>query len=277
MQHGRASSETKKKMIQFLILIWVWTFTRTGAHGHSDTSVYQPKTPLIQCCKDGNFYRPGLDRCLYRTVDPDPGWQSPVLYAVEENGTFLVGQDEFHISYYLPECPKGSVATSTNEFQVFIDGSLQVEDILLSPGQFCINQIPASDPIDPEFVARFCVPDPCVGKNTICLRKCCPQGWAIDMTTHSCQPHSTTFNVSQLTKKSGGPIDVDDEESLILHDGLGFKCPNEDIIHVDNFIISSDGMLSKREFTYFSNDHVGERPTDRYCIDNFIDANNISV
>nr|CAH0102965.1 unnamed protein product [Daphnia galeata] len=257
-----------------IVCLCCWTCNGLTSHNDSDAVQVYQKTPLTKCCKDGEFYRPGLDRCLYRTHNPEEAISGiPVLYAVEEDETFLVGVEEFHLSHKLAACRIGRMATSTMEFQVFVDGSVKVPDALvLSPGQFCVNEIPSTDPINPEFVARYCVADPCMEDKTKCLRKCCPQGLAIDSATHSCRAHPAPFNVSQLTKKHGGPINVDAKDSLTVHAGFGFKCHNEDIVLVDNFLINSDGLMQpNRHFYHF--DQFGDRPTDKYCIDNFIEGN----
>lgn len=259
-------------MIQFcIVLIWIFLI---GAKGHingtsNDTTIYQ-KTPLTQCCRDDEFYRPGLDRCLYRTHDLEPDSTDPVLYAVGDNDTMLVGADEFELNYYLDVCPEGFVATSTTEFQVFVDGKLLAMESLFKPDQFCISQVPTSHPTNPEFVARFCVPDPCYNQTDIkCLRKCCPPGFAIDLGSHSCQPHPSRFNVTPLIKKNGGPIDIENEESLTLHSGLGIKCRNDDFVQVEEFVVYSDGLF----LDLYRDEQYVEQPTDQYCIDNFIDGN----
>lgn len=269
-----------ERMASHLVVLFVCLFccwiNINGVAGHNESDavqVYQ-KTPLTKCCRDGEFYRPGLDRCLYRTHDPDDVVSGiPVLYAVEEEETFLVGVEEFHLSHKLAACRIGKMATSTMEFQVFVDGSLKVRDALvLTPGQFCVNEIPSTDPNNPEFVARYCVADPCMEDKTKCLRKCCPQGLAVDSATHSCRAHQTPFNVSQLTRKHGGPVSDDGKDSLTVHAGFGFKCHNEDIVLVDNFLINSDGLMQpNRHFYHF--DQSADRPTDKYCIDNFVEGN----
>lgn len=271
-----AIAKMKERMaVLFVYLLWVCCWANIGVAGQSQSDtvqVYQ-KTPLTKCCKDGEFYRPGIDRCLYRTHIPNPGSRIPVLYAVEKEETFLVDADEFHLSYKLAACRIGKMATSTMEFQVFVDGSLKVTDALvLPPGQFCVNEIPSVNPANPEFVARYCVNDPCMEDKTKCLRKCCPQGLAIDSATHSCRAHPALFNLSQLTRKYGGPIGIEDKNTLTIHAGFGFKCHNEDIVMVDNFAINHDGLMQpNRHFYHF--DKSGDRPTDKYCIDNFVEGN----
>lgn len=258
----------------YVALLWMWLqMLQIDASDYKDAGNYR-KTPLTQCCQDDELYRPGLDRCLSRVNHFEQKTNDSLLYAVEDNNTFLVGASEFHLSYNLAACRTGYVATTTTEFQIFANGSLRVENTLFPPYQYCTNEVPSSDSSTIEFIARYCIPDPCAQDDIHCLRKCCPQGQAIDVPTQSCQPHPTSFNVSQMLKSNGGPIDVEDEEFLTLQFGLGFQCYNDDIIQVDDFGISSKGLLTSHDYVYFaarqrSHDH----PTDQYCIDNFVNHN----
>ena len=267
----------KKKMIHFnnlLVVVWMLITSQCRLASAEENS----KTPLTRCCKDDQFYRLGLDRCLYQThhnLDDESAGSSslkssPVLYAVGDNDTMLATADEFLISYNLVPCPPGFTATTTTEFQVFVDGKLMLvaDDQILQPDQFCISQIPTMDPLNPEFVARYCVPDPCSLDNKLkCLRKCCPPGMAVDIGTHSCQPDSTPFNVSGWV--------LMDEGSINFHTGLGFNCGDEDIVEVEDFVITFDDTIQANHDMMHSktDDADDDKPTDQYCVDNFIEAN----
>jgi hypothetical protein len=113
----------------------------------------------IWCCKSGTTYLPGIDQCLPIKVS--------TLYS-KLFSNFSYPNDG------LADCPDGFVSHSTKDFQLD-NGTLWIGGKQLKSNEFCINRVEEendSTSTAGNFVARYCVPDPCTTSG--CIRKCCP-------------------------------------------------------------------------------------------------------
>jgi hypothetical protein len=179
----------------------------------------------------------------------------------------------------LTDCPDGYVSHSTKDFQLD-NGTLWIGDKQLKSNEFCINRVEEENysTSSGNFVARYCVPDPCTTSG--CIRKCCPSDMALVMKYYhnlspisKCESHPEKLNLSLLRNKQNESIDV---KSTVTQGGLGIKCGDLGVdapYEVSRFSIDSDGQI-----LFFSEDHPKGRKTDKYCIDNFVDKEtNVSI
>ena len=216
----------------------------------------------IWCCKSGTTYLPGLDQCVPNEVSTLYNESFP-SYSYPNDG--------------LADCPDGYVSHSTQDFQLdngtlWIDGGKQ-----LKSNEFCINRVEEENysTSSGNFVARYCVPDPCT--STRCIRKCCPSDMALvtkyyhDLSPIAiCEPYPEKLNLSLLRKPQNKSID---ERAFFTSGGLGMKCGDLGVdapYEVSRFSIDSDGQI-----LFFSEDHPKGRKTEKYCIDNFVDNETI--
>ena len=224
------------------------------------------KVQLTLCCSSQDVYRVGLDVC--REWTPSSGHQStslPPVYSAD-NETVAKVDGIFQLIRNLSVCPEGYVGKSSSEFQLFQNGTLIVTlSSFFHPGDFCIAQAHPDD-----FVARFCVPDPC--HETNCVRKCCPEGSAVNLTTKLCQSTDMPFGV---TFRNVDGVVIDPDPSLIVRDGASPHCPHGINVY-DPFANSDD------EFHLLADGRMFIPAEDRiidegYCVDRFLDSSNSSV
>ena len=244
-------------------------------HGNTGESLIANQTDTTQhgmlfdrqfwCCKSGTTYLPGLDQCVPNEVSTLYNESFP-SYSYPNDG--------------LADCPDGYVSHSTQDFQLdngtlWIDGGKQ-----LKSNEFCINRVEEENysTSSGNFVARYCVPDPCTTPG--CIRKCCPSDMALVMKYYhdlspisKCESHPEKLNLSLLRNKQNESIDV---KSTVIHGGLGIKCGDVGVdapYEVSRFSIDSDGQI-----LLFSENHPKGRKSDQYCIDNFVDKEtNVSI
>ena len=217
----------------------------------------------IWCCKSGTTYLPGMDQCVPNEVS--------TLYS-ELFPNFSFPNDG------LADCPDGYVSHSTQDFQLdngtlWIDGGKQ-----LKSNEFCINRVEEENysTSSGNFVARYCVPDPCTTSG--CIRKCCPSDMALVTKYYHlspiaiCEPHPEKFNLSLLRNPQNKSID---ERAFFTSGGLGMKCGDGvEPYDVSSFAIDRDGHI----LFYSVIDDPKGRKSDKYCVDNFVDnETNVSI
>ena len=235
--------------------------------GTSHEQVIRP-IPLTKCCEaDDEFYALGFDSC--KTEEAPVSWPPPV-YSTRTNRTLVgIRPERFQVTRNLSDCPDGHVGISWTDFLIYDDGSLLAGDgERFGRDEFCVNQVMAEKgDLGPVFAARTCVADPCDGKP--CLRKCCPQGMAVNNTDRLCHPTSTPFDVI-YHNESGGVVSPDPK--IIIRDGVapqclyGFDALSQ--VNGDVFYIVADGRL------FIPNFPEGEQYTVEYCLDHFVEDEN---
>lgn len=248
--------------------VWCWTmvYCSSASHQTEPTAV-----PLTKCCNDGEFYNTGFDKCHAWDIIPEPELFPPI-YSYDNNNTIRrISRDGFALSTTnnLTSCPAGSIIKSWTEFQIYQDGKLKTLDRQEERdfGEFCIERTLSESEI-PVFVARFCVDDPCAGNETLCVRKCCPNGMVLNETGRVCQSSSVPF-VVPFRDESG--TRVESHPALITRDGVFPICengayslePSKD--EEDEFYVLPDGRIHIPSFRQHE-----EATRDDYCIDHFI-------
>ena len=225
--------------------------------GNSSTQKHILFDEKIWCCKSGTSYLPGLDQCV-------PNYVS-TLY----NESFPNYSDP---NDGLTDCSDGYVSHSTQDFHLDND-TLLIGNKRLEPNEFCINRVEEENysTSSGNFVARYCVPDPCSGMG--CIRKCCPPDMAMVTKSYHdlldisiCEPYPVPLNLSLLRNPQNESIE---SKYFSIHGGLGLKCGNLPREQISNFSIRHDGQI----IIYIEN--RTEEKSDQYCIDNLIDGEDI--
>lgn len=234
-----------------------------ATYSHEQAVVIRP-IPLTKCCPEENeFYALGFDSC--KTEEAQISWPPPT-YSSRTNRTIAsVRPERYQLTLNLSSCPEGHVGKSWTDFLFYDDGTLLADGETFGAGEFCINQVMADKgEVNPVFAARACLPDPCNG--TDCLRKCCPQGMAVNNTDRLCHPTSLPFEVIYQNEE-GAPVKPDPPP--MIRDGVAPQCPygfdplSED--YGDVFYILPDGRMFIPSFP------AGEQYTEEYCLDHFMD------
>ena len=190
-------------------------------------------------------------------------WLIPV-HSHENNRTKTA---DFHFNYDLIQCPDGYVVKHTLDFKLYNDGSLVTNWGNFPSGTFCLDQFLTKS--DPEYVARFCVPDPC--RNGYCMRKCCPLGMVINFSTGECEIHPKEFDFA-IQNEDGSVVNTTD---ISIVDGAtlpvcknGINVLQPDIYgEKDEFYILPSGQLKIPAYEH------DESIIDDFCIENFSDGN----
>jgi hypothetical protein len=218
----------------------------------------EAKIPVTMCCESQiNIW----GNCLEKTIDPPSVSWSPV-HSSTNYLTINVSTQDFQVTTDLIQCPNGSISLTSTEFTLFDDGTVKIPNITFnfSPGEVCIaNSFNSTD-----FVARFCVPDPCTA--SICVRKCCPKGFLMkikNLPNWSCERTDREFSVYYLNETG---------QKVLL--------PNTMPIRYDT--ISAWGGKSYPQLTEESKFNVlhngtvyvpaypiGHQVFDHYCVDDF--------
>jgi hypothetical protein len=176
----------------------------------------------------------------------------------------------------LADCPDGYVSHSTKDFQLD-NGTLWVGGHQLKSNEFCINRVEEENysTSSGNFVARYCVPDPCTTSG--CIRKCCPSDMALvtkyyhDLSPIAiCEPYPEKFNLSLLRNPQNKSID---ERAFFTSGGLGMKCGDgvDAPYDVSSFAMDRDGHI----LFYSVIDDSKGRKSNKYCVDNFVDNETI--
>lgn len=224
------------------------------------------KIPLTKCCvSDSEFYSLGFDSCS--TNEDTPSMWPPPVYSIKTNQSAISSSVRFSLSYNMSTCMPGYDSKSARNFRLYTDGTVQVGDARLKPGEFCLNQIASGEPPtdDSEFAIRYCIPDPC--NQTNCVHKCCPMGMALNITTQLCQSYNEPFDL--VFHNVSGQVISPDPRSYIIRDGDAPQCPYgmfplmPEMNPEDMFYILPDGQL------YLPSYPENDRYSKDYCIDDF--------
>ncbi|XP_057366331.1 LOW QUALITY PROTEIN: G-protein coupled receptor Mth2-like [Daphnia carinata] len=224
------------------------------------------KIPLTKCCvSDSEFYSLGFDSCNNNEETPFI-WPPPV-YSIKTNQSAVSSSVRFSLTYNMSTCMPGYDSKSVTNFRLYTDGTVQVGDARLEPGQFCLNQIASGEPPtdESEFAIRYCIPDPC--NQTNCVHKCCPMGMALNITTQLCQSYSERFDL--VFHNASGQVISPDPGSYIIRDGDAPQCPfgmfplMPEMNPEDTFYILPDGQL------YLPSYPENDRYSKDYCVDDF--------
>ena len=193
----------------------------------------------------------------------EPAWSIPV-YSRQNNRTKTA---DFHFNYDLIQCPDGYVVKHALDFKLYNDGSLVTNWGSFPSGTFCLDQFVTTR--DPEFVARFCVPDPC--RNGYCMRKCCPLGMVINFNTRECEIHSKELNFT-IQNENGFVVNstnisiIDGATSPVCKNSINVLQP--DLYgETDEFYILPSGLL---KIPGYDKDKSIEAD---YCVEHFLDEN----
>ncbi|KAI9563478.1 hypothetical protein GHT06_010941 [Daphnia sinensis] len=227
---------------------------------------------LAKCCSDS----PESNAC--NSTNSVHEWlQLPPVYSAITNQT--VDSAQFSLRYHNATCTSGYKIKSSTQFHLHTNGSVNVQGKLLQSNEFCLEQN-----LRAEFTVRYCVPDAC--SQTHCVRKCCPRGTVLNVTSFECDPHNNaTFEfvfhdtLGQLVNPDPGSYIIQDTDPLECPNNTGTQepltsktrmfsvSPDENID--DLFYILPDGQL------FFPNFPEGSQTFRDYCIDDFLSENAI--
>ena len=241
--------------------------TEAQTSGKKDaTEQQQSKISVTKCCRDQYIIL--NDSCKDWGDEILIGVWPPTVYSHRDNRAIAADVKDLQLTYALPQCPDGYVAKVITDFRFYDDGSLTSPSWKLKAGKFCMDQMKPSGS-EPQFVARFCIVDPC--NATDCIRKCCPHEMAVNIRDKTCQFYSKEFQ-PVFRNENGSLVDVADRK-------IGYKigepfCADGVIVYLrpdlfkeDAFHLLPSGLLQ----------HTNKSILDNYCIDNFIFDLNIMV
>ena len=217
---------------------------------------------FTKCCPDKMLYTIGFDGCHPGGEENFSSWP-PVFDRL--NNQIIAEHFTPTITESLDNCTEGEVAVSSTQFRFFSDGSLRLDDgKRFESGEFCLNQIPAPA----VFTARFCIRDPCNETTGGCLRKCCPNGMAVNNTDRLCHPTSLPFQVD-FKDENGQSVELS-PSAYIVTDGVAPKCKTDGYNPLsekygDVFYVLPSGQI------YIPIYPKENRATSEYCIDYFAD------
>ena len=220
---------------------------------------------FTKCCPNKMLYKIGFDECHPGGEENFSSWP-PVFDRLNNRLIDDVTADDFILTTAesLDNCTEGEVAVSSTQFRFFSDGSLRLDDgRRFKSGEFCLNQIPAPA----VFTARFCIRDPCNETAGGCLRKCCPNGMAVNNTDRLCHPTTLPFQVD-FKDENGQSVELS-PSAYIVRDGVAPKCNINGYNPLsekygDVFYVLPSGQI------YIPIYPEGDRATPEYCIDNFV-------
>ena len=227
---------------------WLWilcaTFVISELFAESDS------IPLTKCCKRNATYDILLDYCAESEDDPfEKDKQFPQIFSLKGNKivAIKVPSEIFHVNYDLTLCPKGSIAKKSFEFQFINDGSLMVEkNKVADPGTFCVDQAVFYSNGSLNWMAYYCIPDPCLVQP--CIHKCCPNGMSISGPSEAMLCHSSAVDFyTKLRNEKKIFIDhsvnlISDGRSIPICDiAVGMREP--EVNSHDVFQMKSDGRI----------------------------------
>lgn len=223
---------------------------------------------LAKCCSDWQ----GSNACNPNTA-PHEWLQLPPVYSATTNET--VDSARFSLIYHNTTCTSGYKSKSWTQFHLLTDGSVNVQGKLLQPHEFCLEQH-----LQAEFTVRYCIPDAC--SQTHCVRKCCPRGTILNVTSFECDTHNNASSFEFVFHDISGQLVTPEPGSYIIQDTHPLECPNNtgtqepltsktrmfsvspEEIADDLFYILPDGQL------FFPNFPEGSQTSRDYCIDDFL-------
>lgn len=236
-----------------LVLVSTWSGS-SGWNSSVEDFLAAGNVSLTKCCPRGQHYAVGLDSCKVAVIEDV--W----TYIEERNATVVDSEDSVQKTG-LSQCAVGFVGQSSTQFRFLDDGTLgTVDGTVLQSGNFCLDQVMKREG-SPEFVARFCARDPCDG--TECVRKCCPNGMAINTNTRLCQLYPDRLNIS-VQSEDGMVVE---SQINVIRDGAAPKCPtginplNPSQWPQDKFYILPTGEL------YVPANEKEHRTLREYCIE----------
>jgi hypothetical protein len=182
----------------------------------------------------------------------------PPVQSTTNNLTVKVSAKDFQVKVDLIQCPSGYYSQISPDFTLFDDGTVKIAKITskFSPEQACIAKVrPETD-----FVALFCVPDPCTTSS--CLRKCCPRGtrWILKEEENICERTDIEFSVD-YRNENGQKVPL--PENMNIRYGF-VPCDRDKIDFPGNFYILPNGKVNVPMFP------AGYQVVDDYCVDDFI-------
>lgn len=227
----------------------------------SRVNVSQHQINVSFCCPGEESYRIGLDDCRNLGISTNR-----TQYFLATSLELEDNKKLFNFSHQLLPCPEGFVGYSTSNFTFHSDnGSLEANQHYLGPGEFCFDQIQMDHKNPMEFIARFCLPDPCHEKN--CIRKCCPEGSLFNITAGLgvCQKSDIEFDVLFMNENEeiADPLPN-------LRIGKVPQCFSRWNVHYPGeFHLLPDGRF------YENTSNSMQKPLIKrtYCVDNFLKGN----
>ena len=262
-----------------ILLIWVASFSGIPTSGQTQAPSSRP-IQLNKCCQDTEDYMIGFDICGEMPEGAVPQELNPQLYSSKNRDAIpgSISSGGFNISYNQRDsCEDGFVANISIHFRLLDDGSLFIlpTELTISEDKFCIDQYRTLNEENPTgIVARFCVPDPCIGRN--CIRKCCPVGMVLNETANLCQITRENLGFS-FHNESGVSILSSSVQNLAIHDSAALVCPDAMI----NFIPEDGGdscfslLPNGSLFIPFFED--GQKYTNQYCVDHQLSVDGTQV
>ena len=229
----------------------------------SPNDPHQPKISITKCCR--GQYNILTDSCQDGGDEILIGAWPPTVYSHRDNRTIVVDTEDLQLTYILARCPDAYVTKVITDFRFYDNGLLWSAPGNLKPGLFCLDQMkPAED--EPQFVARFCVIDPCSASN--CIRKCCPHGMAVNSKDKTCLLYSkeftpTTRNENESLADMTSHWIVGEVGAPVCADGVTIDL-RPDLFEEDKFHILPSGQLE------MSTNSINESILDNYCVDNFV-------
>lgn len=228
------------------------------------------KVAITKCCH--SFYTVLSDSCEdeYEMEESSYADWTPTVYSHLENRTMAVDTNDLHLTFDLAQCPDGYIARAITDFRFYDDGSLTSASGKLESGEFCLDQMNPLGGV-PQFVARFCMVDPCNATN--CVRKCCPHGMIVNGDIKICQFHP--LELALVIQNENG-LEVNDSDVLILDGARAPICDNgrflirPEVDPEDEFFVLPSGQLKIPAFEH------NESFIQEYCIDRFL-FDNITV
>lgn len=252
-----------------------------------------PTPKIAKCCADNELYYPGFDLCINVSSDVHQHLEPlPVYSSIDSESVLsitvlpLESRQLFAEDAVMDPCSDGYYSTSTEQFELFFNGSLKTNNGLHKAGQFCIHPAPAANKSGNNqwplysYVARYCIPHQC--DSATCIRKCCPEGMAFNEKEKICQPTDSPFAIVKYMSTDS----TDSITEALSHDntirvkagrpthqiisGLHISCSTEGLIEVflNEFYILSDGKMYVPSYPC-----EFERSTDQYCIENLYNGN----
>ena len=224
---------------------------------------------VARCCQNEKIYSFGNSKCIVGlpmgTTWPPPIYNSSSGELIDRehhkfqdlNGTVNCKGNEF-------------VVNNAHNFKLFDDGTLEANNELYSAGQFCVERAAKNEPPSgSDFIARFCIPDPCLSKQ--CVRKCCPQGYSMSEGERKCIAHATNLK-PDVRSENGIPLKTD----LIVRAGVKPNCSPSKPQLLDPTVYPNDRFFLLPSGELFIPAHPrGKRKINEYCIDNFFNSSQV--
>ena len=224
-----------------------------------------------KCCPSSNqVYSFGNSKCITGSDVGTPS--SPTIYNSSDGQSLTIEAIyDFQTLDGMVQCGAGLIARNLRHFTVSDDGSLITDGAnkRIPADQFCVERAEQGEnPSAKEYIARFCIPDPCLSQK--CIKKCCPEGYAIDEQNRKCNPHDDKFSV-----------ELHYENGTLSHNEIAVRSgafPNCEMFVLDPFSFPNDlfHILPSGEL-YIPANTRGKRKMNDYCIDNFFDKEQVVI